>query len=125
MSDLTRVNRPGKFEGELAITEFAHQQSLDGADDEVGDVTEDGEACVLVRGPWRDPQELEVARSAYGLSSEDLEQLRHSAGAILTEDSQGFVRGEWHVSEEALERAWNRIERAFTAEEDPDEEDRK
>lgn len=79
---------PGKFDS--AATKMMYELSLDGADDECGESGTTG-WYGLVKGPFNHPQ------------------LRQYAGAILEEDSQGFVVSEFYISETGLMETWDKI----------------
>lgn len=111
------MSGPGKFEGEAEFVEYLYALSLDGANEECG-----GElwgmasyACKL-DGPF----DLSRFHEIMGRepTAEEAELLTGTVGAILTEDSQGFVHGELYCSAEEYERSWDEIldefERSWT-----------
>lgn len=81
------IKGPGKFEGELHVTRFAH----DNPDEEIGSVDELGwfgylSGKIKGRGPFH---------------------------IITQEDSQGFVYGQMYDSKEKLLKKWRSIEKEY------------
>ena len=107
--DLSRYPHLGKFEGELNITTYAHQLSLDNPDEEVGDVQNAGGWAGLMRGPF-DPDCADATTNS--LTPADLAYLQSCAGVILKEDSLGFVTATWYDDgqESMMEDTWTRLE---------------
>jgi len=81
------IKGPGKFEGELYITRYAHENP----DEEIGDVQELNwfgrfSGKVKGRGPFH---------------------------IITEENSQGFVWGKLYDSEKEMMKAWHEVEREY------------
>jgi hypothetical protein len=102
----TRYKYPGKYEGGLALDEYIHSLSLDGADDEVGDVSTTG-WYGLMTGPFDPPSESEMRE--YDLGPNDVVFLKRQVGAIIHEDDRGFVDVEWYTNKRQLQRDWKAI----------------
>ena len=86
------IKQLGKFEGELYATRAVYDMSMDGMLDNIGSADELGwYACYS--GPIRGKGPFHV---------------------IISEDSQGFVRGEYFDSEETMEKAWSAIEKEYS-----------
>lgn len=103
---LDRYPHPGKYEAELNLT--AHLDSEGFSDEECGDVETFGHYQLFLR--------LD--------SDESLGDLDGIVAGILHTDSQGFVYGEYYMTEAEAKRKWARIEK--TEEqwyEDEEEED--
>jgi hypothetical protein len=104
---------PGKFNTMLdaAVWEF----SLDGCDEATGDVETTG-WYGLLRGP------LTPAPNSDDLTPSEQAFLRaHPAGAILSEDGQGFVTIEYYRTPAERDRAWARIEQDTAGATDDDD----
>src|SRR5215831_7100505 len=86
--DLFRSYGPGKYD--TYATAHLHELSMDGADEECGDVSTTG-WYGLLRGPF------------------EHEQLKKYAGAIVEENDQGFVNSQLFTSKKALEKKWKSI----------------
>lgn len=99
MSDGLREYGPGKFS--LEIDAAVYDASLEGgADEEIGDVETTGWYGIL-RGAIDPPADATPEEKAF---------LAAQAGAIISEDSQGFVSVEYYESETELEDAWSDIQ---------------
>lgn len=87
--DLFRSYGPGKFS--TYADAYIYELSMDGgADEEVGEAQYDS-WYGLMRGPFDHPQ------------------LKKFAGAILFENSQGFVEATFYESKKKLESEWKRV----------------
>jgi hypothetical protein len=109
---LRRNEGPGKFEGGLVIDEVVYDLSLCGCDDECGDVQTTGwfgrlDGPFRSDGPFADISATAVAEHA--LTSDELSYLAGVAGAIISEDSNGFVSVAYFDDAEELSRVWDRI----------------
>ena len=99
MSDL-RAYGPGKFN--TVLDSLVYDLSLDGgADEETGSVTENG-WYGLMRGP--------VSVPSSNLTTSEAMYLERQAGAILSENDQGFVSVEYFETVGELDEAWAQIE---------------
>lgn len=107
---------PGKYDS--IIDGYVHGLSLDSGDG-LGDVEHFGyySAVDLGRSVLHDI-EKEAAESGDLLTTAEKNLIRGSAGAILEENSQGFVRVEYYPTKRALEKAWARIEKEYEKFED-------
>jgi hypothetical protein len=110
MNELRPYPHPGKFEGGLMIDEVVYDLSMDGADDECGSVDEHGRWYGLVRAPISLSED--EAPDLTGFERDYLRSL--GGGAILTENSQGFVNVEYYETTEAIEQAWQSCQNDFS-----------
>lgn len=95
---------PGKFN--LNVDAFVHAVTLDGCCDEEGDVSENGVWYGKVEGPFT----VSAAdRTEHGLSDEDCAFLKAQAGAVVSENDQGFVTVDYFEHPSKLDRAWYKI----------------
>lgn len=126
---LRRYPHPGKYAGGLLIDELVNDMTLDGADEETGYADTTG-WYGLLRGPihmeeckgcsWSHVVGVVVSdcqnvAHRYHLHSDEELFLSAIAGAIVTEDSQGFVSVEYFETATALNEAWADIVRAVDA----------
>ena len=104
---LRMVKGPGKFEGELLVSELLYDEALGwGSGDEIGDVQDFGHY-------QRIDADAELAGDLdkrYGLTGEELAFMRKQVGAIIHTDNSGFVRVEWFESKKAFDRIWGKLE---------------
>jgi hypothetical protein len=104
----------GKFEGGLVIDEAIYDLAGHCSDASEGDVQEHGHAYELIRAPINldvaDAPDLTPDERAYLLSLE--------GGAIISEDSQGFVSVAYYDTTEAIDAAWDRIVADLTPDDD-------
>ena len=106
MTDQNTVNEirpygPGKFA--TIVDSYVYDASLDGCDEETGSVDEVGAWYGLLRGPIDvTADDLTLAERAYLSAAK--------GGAIVSEDSQGFVDVVCYETAEALNAAWATIE---------------
>ena len=110
---LRRADGPGKFEGELLVTELLYTATLDGGPDD--------EASDEFAGTWFGRLDGPLVQDylADKLTDEEREFLSSQAGAILCEDTQGFVSASYYETKEALDADWNSIVSDLT----PDDEE--
>lgn len=120
MENLTRYNRPGKFEGGLLIDVYAYDLVMRGGVDEEFDFGRDGFVDIYTAnaGPFEvSPLDAEP------LAPVDVEFLRTCAGYILYEDDQGFVSVKWFDTPRAFDREVDRLSDEMDAFLDGAEED--
>jgi hypothetical protein len=101
---------PGKFN--TILDSYVYDLSLDGADT-LGDVSEIGIVYSAVDlGPDALADiEKSVAKGNDGpLTPEERRLIEKSAGAILTENDQGFVSVDYFDTEDELDKDWEEIE---------------
>ena len=111
---MIRSYGPGKFS--TIVDGFVHALSLDGCDDECGDVETTNHYCTVRLGREGTRAVMEEARRRGGpLTLEEAVFLRRQYGAILEENNQGFVTVSYFRTERALERKWAEIEAEVTA----------
>ena len=102
----------GKFEGGLYIDQYAFDITLDGVDDEIGDVSEMGiwygkiyrgtdTIYSLIKEKIEDDEDK--------LTPEEEEYLADVIGIIVSEDDQGFVNVDYYESDEDLKKDWDKI----------------
>ncbi len=109
----------GKFEGEPIVAPALYEWAQSYADEECGDIQEFGFYAWLFEGHLDFMRAADLA--AHGISVDDFEEMIDHAGAILTEDSNGFVRVQLVKKVEHLRAAWNVIE-AMCAPVEPQED---
>lgn len=103
MADLSMAPAPGKFEGELLVTQLAYEVALNGgADEEAG-------ACSLLRDGSTIFLDGDPFGEEFGLSEADRDFLREQAGVVIRVDDNGFVYGTWHAEEADLARDWDGV----------------
>lgn len=106
-ADGIRGYGPGKFD--TIVDSYVYDVSLSGCDEETGSVDETGRWYGLIRGHiLPDPGESPLTGTA--LNDAETALLARSAGAILSEDSQGFVSVEYFTDMAKLDREWAAIE---------------
>lgn len=98
----------GKFEGGLAIDPVAYDLSLNGCDNDCGDVSERGIWYGLLRGSLAP---CATARLDNELNDEECAFMANAAGCIVSENDQGFVNVLWFDKSEAndMESQWSEI----------------
>jgi len=103
---------PGKFENSGALGVLFYAIAGEGwTDEEAGDVSEFGRWYGLVRGPFiLGDLARNFPKEWSELDAEDHATLRHAVGAIITEDTQGFVDIETYTSLKKLNKVWAAIE---------------
>jgi hypothetical protein len=116
MADGIRSYGPGKFD--TLIDSYAYDVTMDGVDEEAGDVSEHGVWYGLIR---LDKQTRDHIRDQVEglLTDEESELLDESAAIIFSENEQGFVTAEWFDNKQEAEDEWADIEEEFA---DDDEE---
>lgn len=125
--DGIRPYGPGKFDS--IIDEYVYALSGEGwTHEEVGDVQGFGWfGSVYLGSPEAVKRVKELAAEAKDtLTAEEEELIAESAGAIISEDDQGFVGVTYYDSENELKKAWVKIEQAeeeFYAEEEGAEQE--
>lgn len=107
----------GKFEGGKVIDQYIYELSLEGCDEELGDITERAVWCGLLRGNFKPNA---AARRDLEMTKDEIEFLSTRAGAIVIEYEQGFIEVEYYSSETALNLAWAEIARDLADEERED-----
>lgn len=109
--DLREYDSPGKFEGGLVIDEYVYSITLDGADQEAGDISEMGWWAGLLEGDL-----VEGVLSAIRdnddppLLNDERKFLDRAAGAIVEEDDQGFISVTYYATATKLNQAWENIQ---------------
>jgi hypothetical protein len=112
---------PGKFEGGLLIDEHVYAASLHGCGETVGG-DDGGESYTSVDGPLTDIRPTDEHGTPL-LNDHEISFLASQAGAIIYEDSQGFVFVTYYEDEESYLVAWNRLVDAYATEYDDDDEE--
>lgn len=98
---LRKQTRPGKFEGALIINEYVYELSLVGCDDEH---TDGGSWWGLFKGSIN---VCATARLDMDMTPEEVQYLESTiAGAIVREDSNGFVDVYYYTQHENLMSVW-------------------
>jgi hypothetical protein len=99
---------PGKFDTMLDAA--VYQLSLDGADEEAGDVSEVGFWSGLMYNGEIMSQELEISKETNTTREERAYLAKEGqAGVILTENDQGFVNVSYFKNKKDLKDAWEAI----------------
>lgn len=110
---LSLYNSPGKFEGELALAQFAYEATLDGLCDPY-DFGHEGyvDFVTVCEGPLEIDGASKEAIEA-GLTDEDIAYAASLIGFIVHEDNYGFVHVAWFEpgEEKAFAKAIDRLER--------------
>ena len=115
----------GKFEGGLYIDRYAFDISLDGVDDEIGDISEQGvwygkisrgtdTIYSLIKTKMEEDEDT--------LTPEEEEYLADVIGIIVSEDDQGFVNVDYYESDKDLKKDWDKIAEDMTDDEEDEEE---
>lgn len=114
MSNPTRINRPGKFEGELALTAWVYEISLHGGEnDRAGSVQDAGMYASLLLNLRK--KEGDAEWHELELTEEDAAFLAQNPHCILFEDDQGFVSSEWFASKEEALTRWQIVKTELDA----------
>lgn len=85
------------------LESYFYSLTLDGPDEEAGDVEHAGGWAGLLRGPFEITQR-EV--NEYELSDEDVKWVRHAQGAIVRQDNYGFIDVSYYDSRKDLDESW-------------------
>lgn len=95
----------GRFEGGLAINEYAWNLSLDGCDAERGDLTEgDGWEGLLLGGF----EPCATARIELEMTEDEVLYLsKRGRSAIVSQNTSGFISVEWFGTRAEARDAWN------------------
>lgn len=123
---LRRYPYPGRFEGGFVIDEFIYELTMGG--DYVGDM-EFGQVASFVplddENALKDMEEIAEDISEAPLTDEERAFISHMAGAIVTEDDQGFIDVEYFETKagfdqtiEAIEEKWEKFYREELPEDD-------
>lgn len=112
---LRRIDSPGKFEGGLIIDERLYEVSLNGCCEIAGD--DNGTSATLID-----------FEGGHGIADDNLTDderafLASQAGAILHEDSCGFVHIQYFKSRQQLEAAWETACADLEPADDDDDDD--
>jgi hypothetical protein len=118
---LRRYPYAGKFEGGLIIDEYVHAASLDGCGETVGS-DDGGESYTSVDGPLLRGDTRLPNRADGELSADERSFLAIQSGAIIYEDSQGFVSVTYYDDKEAYDDAWARVVASYDDEYDDDDD---
>jgi hypothetical protein len=99
---------PGKYS--TILDSVIHALTMDGCDDETGDVQECGTWYGLLRG--LSPKDISAtARLDNQLTASEMRFVfAHQVGCIVSENDQGFVSVEYFNDREELETRWKAIE---------------
>lgn len=125
---LRMADSPGKFEGELKITELLWSASMDGCttDEEIS-LESCGYYC-MIRNPSSCLHEIQPGEfyidvgEKTAVTKEEAEFLGNQAGVILYESLKGFVYGEYFENDDEMNECWSQIEYDMIPEEDEEEE---
>jgi hypothetical protein len=116
---LRRYPHPGKFEGELQITEYLYEALEGAADEEVGSVEEMGWygwIHLKTRDERKDfLKSLEVVASAQGdkLTSDERNMILDTSAIIVSESDQGFYGAKYYTLLSEAKRDWKEIVDAY------------
>jgi len=98
----TMERGPGKYEGEVLATRIVHEEMMDGADEEFGDVQDVG---------W------------HGLATDVRLPSGEITHAIIVEDSVGFVSGKFYATAARAKAAFNKMRNELEPDSDDDDEE--
>jgi hypothetical protein len=108
----------GKFDSDLDAA--LYEITLDGPDEECGDVSEIGYWAGLLRDGAELARLVSTAKKGFrsyahitgrgAVPDEELADLRRSAGVIVTEDDQGFVHVAMFRTKAELDKEWANCE---------------
>lgn len=114
---MLRTYGPGKFN--TVLDSVVYQLTSEGCDEETGSVSVTGVWYGLLRGALKES----LYPGSKELNDEELAFLEaHKAGAIVSENDQGFVSVEYFKSAEEMNSAWSEIV-SETETDDEDDED--
>jgi hypothetical protein len=102
---IRRYPHPGKYEGGLIIDTYVDSGSYD---EDIGESDTTG-FYGLLRGISVDEIWKEAKADGEELTKEEVEFLESQAGAIIYEDSQGFITVSYYDDESELNESWNQI----------------
>ena len=107
---LRMADGPGKFEGELLVSERLYWSTLDGGADEEYPVGEGMGWYGLIRagsfgGGWHGM----LTRDGFELNEAEADYLASHVGAILYETPDGFVSATYYETSRELNAAWDDI----------------
>ena len=110
--ELPLARSPGKFEGELRISEFVWDLSMQGYESAaLGDVQDFGYYSLIPLGPEAVDDVAKQAREAnVELTPAERQFIHENAGAIAREDNNGFVYVQYFDSKKTLNRSWSKLE---------------
>lgn len=110
--ELPWARSPGKFEGELRVSEFVWDLSMQGYESAaLGDVQDFGYYSLIHLGPGTIDDVAKQAREAgVELTPAERQFIRENVGAIAWEDNVGFVWVHYFDSKETLDQSWSRLE---------------
>ena len=107
----------GKFN--TVIDGYVYSLSLDGCDNEAGDVATTNYYCTVRLGREGAKAILdEAARDSDALTLEEAKFIRSHYGAILEENNDGFVSVSYFKTKAALDKKWQTIEAVVSDAED-------
>jgi hypothetical protein len=114
--ELPRYEGPGKFEGEIRLSEFIWSATLEGGGDGLGDVQDFGYYSMVELGPEAVDDMAAYAKEAdVELTADEREFIRGTAGAIVSEDNVGFVSVYYFDTKRELDEAWSGLEEDYDA----------
>ena len=101
---------PGKFDS--IIDGYVYDTTLDGCCEEAGDVSGPGWHARVPLGDGETLKQIHEHAAEQGdqLTTEEEEQILNHAGAIVSENDQGFVGVSYYDTEKELEKAWADVE---------------
>ena len=104
---IRQAHSPGKFEGEMLISELLHDEALGwGSGDELGDVQDFGHyQRIEVDADLADDLDKK-----HGLTEKEYNFIKDHAGVIINEDNYGFVYVTWYRTKKMLDKIWSGIE---------------
>lgn len=125
-----RIEKPGKFEGELNLTRVVYDMSLDGgADEEAGDSSEAGWVGLMVGITVQ-----EIVEAAFGETTafpehpilREFNEVKAPDGnlyVVLFERTDGFVEADYFDTEEEARGQFEEIAENVGSEEGDDDDD--
>lgn len=115
-----RRHGPGKFN--TIIDGYVYELTLDGSGESLGDaetfnhydaVTLGKEGLKAIAEIAKEDPTHDGGKRHGDLTLEEARLIRKSYGAIVEENSQGFVRIEYFKTQKGFEKAWARLEREW------------
>lgn len=112
---LRRYPDPGKYEGGLVIDEYLHRVSLNGSDEELGESEDFGWYGLfkVEKGDLAQDIAEVMEEDKEKLTKEEESFLRNVVGAIICENSQGFVDVTWFTNKRTRDEAWKKLEEDY------------
>jgi hypothetical protein len=106
---LRMADGPGKFEGELLVSERLHDFVADNGVDDEASAEGWGWYGLIRAGSFGGGWHGMLARDGFELTEAESDYLASHVGAIIYESSSGFVSVAYYETSRELDAAWNDI----------------